>query len=201
MLAVLHKMMRKNPDERFQTPSELFDALAPWVDDAPIPPPVHEMPDLCPAVLALTGHAADRAKGASRLSVNSSRGGYGGSSGSSASYVLQTGPGSGSVLGSSTDGTQAQVPTRTGAETSPMSPPRSDVSLTPAAPGGGAYYSGGGVRDSEVDIRATLEYADGRTSRVAIHDQRPWLTYALIVALLIALLAIAGLAAALLMTK
>jgi serine/threonine protein kinase len=67
LLAVLHKMMRKDPNQRYQTPAELIDALAPWTEQ-PVPlPPAHEMPDLCPAVLALTGHAMEKA---SRTAAN-----------------------------------------------------------------------------------------------------------------------------------
>ncbi len=61
LLALLAKMMRKDPSDRFQTPAEVFDAFSVW-GDTPVPPPAHEMPDLCPAVLELTGHAADRTK-------------------------------------------------------------------------------------------------------------------------------------------
>jgi serine/threonine protein kinase len=61
LVALLAKMMRKDPADRFQTPAEVFDAFAIW-GDAPVPPPANEMPDLCPAVLALSGHAADRTK-------------------------------------------------------------------------------------------------------------------------------------------
>ena len=70
LLAVLHRLMRKDPAERYQTPAELFDALAPWTDGEPVPPPAKEMPDLCPLVLALSGHAADKAKvSTTRLTV------------------------------------------------------------------------------------------------------------------------------------
>lgn len=55
LLAVLHNMMRKNPNERYQTPIDLFHALAPWYEQPIPPPPVHEMPELCPVVAALAG--------------------------------------------------------------------------------------------------------------------------------------------------
>jgi eukaryotic-like serine/threonine-protein kinase len=61
VLAILAKMMKKDPNQRYQTPQELYEAVSHWGDD-PVPPPEKEMPDLCPAVLALTGHAGDRAR-------------------------------------------------------------------------------------------------------------------------------------------
>ena len=57
LLAVLHKMMRKNPDARYQTPHEVVEALAPWTDRPITRPLDREMPDLCPAVAALNGIA------------------------------------------------------------------------------------------------------------------------------------------------
>ncbi|HVK19683.1 MAG TPA: serine/threonine-protein kinase, partial [Fimbriiglobus sp.] len=75
LLAVLRKMMRKDAAERYQTPAELYEALAPWAALQLPPPPAYEMPDLCPAVLALTGHAADKARSnAARLNVGAGSG-------------------------------------------------------------------------------------------------------------------------------
>jgi serine/threonine protein kinase len=59
---IVRKMMMKDPARRYQTPAEVAEALAPWADPYLPPPPAHEMPELCPAVLALAGHFADRAK-------------------------------------------------------------------------------------------------------------------------------------------
>jgi serine/threonine protein kinase len=77
LMAVLNKMMRKEPNERYQTPMELADALAPWFEMDVATPPVHEMPDLCPAVLALTGHAMDRANKTSGVTKSTSSRGSG----------------------------------------------------------------------------------------------------------------------------
>jgi serine/threonine protein kinase len=50
VLAILDKMMTKNPAERYQSPAELLEVLAPLVQ-TPIPPPsAAEMPRLSPAV-------------------------------------------------------------------------------------------------------------------------------------------------------
>jgi serine/threonine protein kinase len=71
LAALVRRMMAKDPAKRPQTPADVAEALAPWTDPYLPPPPEHEMPDLCPAVLALSGHAADRVKsttGSGRLS-------------------------------------------------------------------------------------------------------------------------------------
>jgi serine/threonine protein kinase len=48
LAALLERMMAKDPNQRFQTPAELMDALSPWDEGASIPPD-REMPQLCPA--------------------------------------------------------------------------------------------------------------------------------------------------------
>jgi hypothetical protein len=53
-------MMAKDPEERYQEPIEVAEALAEWADQPIDPPPAKEMPGLCPLVLALTGHSVDR---------------------------------------------------------------------------------------------------------------------------------------------
>ncbi len=139
LLAVLGKMLRKNPAERYQTPAELYEALAPWAGLNLPPPPANEMPDLCPAVLALTGHAADRARASSaRLSI-------GGGSG----LHLARGPGSSAVVhpghppapGDEVRGSHPLFPTATTTAT-PTQP------LGPAPSGGSAT-----VGDSSVPLR------------------------------------------------
>jgi serine/threonine protein kinase len=115
LLAVLHKMMRKDPKERYQTPAELAEALEPWAHQPVSAPPVHEMPELCPAVLALTGHAMDKAaKSGSVPRYQSNRAG-----GSSSSR-------SGGPLTPSRTVDQSNVPTGRTHATTPMAP------ITPA---------------------------------------------------------------------
>jgi len=63
ILDVLRIMLAKNADDRYQSPIEVAEALAEWADIACDPPPTKEMPGLCPLVLALTGHAVDKAAG------------------------------------------------------------------------------------------------------------------------------------------
>jgi serine/threonine protein kinase len=55
--AVLLRMMAKEPDQRFASPAEVVDALAPW--EQPCPPLAdEELPSLCPAVQRLLNRAA-----------------------------------------------------------------------------------------------------------------------------------------------
>ena len=143
LLAVLHKMMRKKPDERYQTPNELVDALTPWVDQAISSPPVHEMPDLCPAVLALTGHAMDKPVKSGTIPRYATQSGRGGSSGSK--------PGVRTADGSSASGptaipphlSQPEVPTARTYATTPMAPvsPNRPAVIPPAPPSSGDHSS------------------------------------------------------------
>jgi serine/threonine protein kinase len=60
MVEVLRHMLAKEPADRYQEPIEVAEALAEWADLPMEPPPTKEMPGLCPLVLSLTGHAADK---------------------------------------------------------------------------------------------------------------------------------------------
>lgn len=55
LLAVLRKMMAKEPANRYQEPIEVAEALAAWADQPIAPPPSKEMPIHCPLVQALAG--------------------------------------------------------------------------------------------------------------------------------------------------
>jgi serine/threonine protein kinase len=46
VVAVVEKMMAKDPAQRYQTPAEVADALAPWTQTPIPPPPESEMPQL-----------------------------------------------------------------------------------------------------------------------------------------------------------
>jgi serine/threonine protein kinase len=55
LAAIVEKMMSKDPKDRYATPLDVEDALAPWTVD-PIPaPPEHEMPRLSPAAMGGSG--------------------------------------------------------------------------------------------------------------------------------------------------
>jgi serine/threonine protein kinase len=49
MRAIIDTMMAKDPDQRYQTPAAVADALAPWTQTPPAPPAESEMPRLSPA--------------------------------------------------------------------------------------------------------------------------------------------------------
>lgn len=44
LLAILRRMMAKNPADRYQSPAEVMAALAPWADHPPPPPTEDELP-------------------------------------------------------------------------------------------------------------------------------------------------------------
>ncbi|MGL6073283.1 MAG: serine/threonine protein kinase [Fimbriiglobus sp.] len=129
LLVVLDRMMSKDPDDRYQTPEELHEALLQIVEDAIVPPPVSEMPDLCPAVLSLVGHNVDKVRaGAARLAAGRS---VGPASGPGSSVLRsRTGPGSSASMGrdvklggnSSSKFSQSQVPTSKSRQTSTSHP-------------------------------------------------------------------------------
>src|SRR5262249_53413958 len=54
LVAILEKMMAKDPDQRYQTPIEVAKALAPWTETPIPPPPSGEMPQLSPAAVGAT---------------------------------------------------------------------------------------------------------------------------------------------------
>ncbi|VTR92096.1 serine threonine protein kinase : Putative serine/threonine protein kinase (Fragment) OS=Gemmata sp. Wa1-1 PE=3 SV=1: Pkinase [Gemmata massiliana] len=74
LVAVVERMMAKDPARRYQTPAEVMAALAGWVT-APIPPPAdREMPTLSPAVANAAG---GRGTGVSpALTSSTSTGGF-----------------------------------------------------------------------------------------------------------------------------
>ncbi|MFO0809842.1 MAG: protein kinase [Gemmataceae bacterium] len=49
LVAVVEKMMAKQPERRFQTPAEVAHALAPWTQQPVAPPSAAELPTLSPA--------------------------------------------------------------------------------------------------------------------------------------------------------
>jgi serine/threonine protein kinase len=55
LVAIIDKMMSKDPSQRYPTPQEVVEALAPWTDHPIAPPPEKEMPHLSPAAMGVTG--------------------------------------------------------------------------------------------------------------------------------------------------
>ncbi|MDB5308054.1 MAG: serine/threonine protein kinase [Gemmataceae bacterium] len=60
IVEIVRKMLAKEPGDRYQEPIDVAEALTEWADLPLDPPPAKEMPGLCPLVLALTGHSADK---------------------------------------------------------------------------------------------------------------------------------------------
>jgi serine/threonine protein kinase len=89
ILEVLRRMLAKRPEDRYQEPIEVAEALAEWADQPIDPPPAKEMPGLCPLVLALTGHSLDStgaAVPAVRARAAAARAGFARSGGNSDRY-------------------------------------------------------------------------------------------------------------------
>ncbi len=55
VVAIVEKMMAKDPDQRYQRPSDLAEALEPWVQQPIGAPPEREMPQLSMAAQAVGG--------------------------------------------------------------------------------------------------------------------------------------------------
>jgi len=54
LAAILEKMMAKDPAQRYQTPMEIAELLAPWTKTPIPPPPETEMPQLSPAAMGVS---------------------------------------------------------------------------------------------------------------------------------------------------
>jgi serine/threonine protein kinase len=104
LLAILETMMAKDPAERYPNCLALLEALEPWTSEPIDPPPSHEMPDHCPAVLG----RMEAAGAAGRSSITKSISG-----------VMRALPRSGSgILRPLVD--QASVPTGRSTTTTPI---------------------------------------------------------------------------------
>ncbi len=107
LIAIIRKMMAKNPDDRYQTCAEAAQALAPWMQEPIDRPPASEMPDLCPAVMK-------------RIENNTMSGRITGSLSTSGTYRALPRSG-GSVVKTDFDTTQSSVPTGRSSSTMPIS--------------------------------------------------------------------------------
>ncbi|MFO0881495.1 MAG: serine/threonine-protein kinase [Gemmataceae bacterium] len=67
--AILEKMMAKDPRERFQTPLELADALAPWTQTPIPPPPENEMPQFSLAARGMPSTIGEAGLSSSKSSM------------------------------------------------------------------------------------------------------------------------------------
>jgi len=128
LLAIMNKMMRKKPADRYQTPLEVAEALAEWAHAEVEPPPFREMPDLCPAVMVLSGHSNTAQKiGATARQSSAGYGGLAVINRGAGSSVRMARPGAGSeplTPGNESvqidDLTQAMVPTGRTPATQPL---------------------------------------------------------------------------------
>lgn len=188
LVAVLQKMMKKDPNHRYQTPDDLIEALTPWTDQPVGLPPTHEMPELCPLVLTLTGHAMDKmgkaAAAAGRPPMSSTT----------------PSPKSRLPLGATSSGrlspavAQAEVPTGRAVATSQLGP------LTPPRLGGLEPPSGvGGESSSEVVFNPLTKRPAPASAPTAVAPRRPTWVVAAVAAFVGLLLAgvVAGVAIAL----
>ena len=93
LAAILEKMMAKDPAERYQTPTEVAEALAPWTQTPIPPPPEEEMPQLSLAAMGggVPGSDATRA-GASSDPPSGTRKPWQVSNGSPSSSAPATAP-------------------------------------------------------------------------------------------------------------
>ena len=191
LLAVLQKMMKKDPNQRYQTPLDLADALLPWTEQEVGLPPVHEMPELCPAVLALTGHAMDKvAKSGSSVRQSSA------SNPSPKSRVAMGASSSGRLQ----PGGQAEVPTArvgTTATYGPQTPNRSSV----FGLGSGQAPQSGGSSEVEFNPQGGRRPAPPPSAPTAVAPRRPTWLVAAAAAFAGLLLAGVGAAVAIVMTR
>jgi serine/threonine protein kinase len=58
LVAIVEKMMAKDPAKRYEFPAQVAEALAPWASEAIPPPPEEEMPRLSPAAM-VSGSSAE----------------------------------------------------------------------------------------------------------------------------------------------
>ncbi|HEV3257499.1 MAG TPA: protein kinase [Gemmataceae bacterium] len=128
LAAVLDKMMAKEPGQRYQTPAEVIEALAPWTQQPIPPPPEQEMPHLSLAAQGPPGSHSDPNL------LGPSSGGSGG----------RAAPSSHSRSG---QGSNAPAPGRTSGMTPP---PAVQAKGSPAAAGPGSFGrpSANGILDT-----------------------------------------------------
>jgi serine/threonine protein kinase len=137
ILAVLRKMMAKRPEDRYQQPIEVAEALAEWAEQPISPPPDREMPHLCPLVQALMGPSAAERSGVppslSRVLFPPGRGAPGRGSSAGARLPDFATPAKPATRYASSNGSGLKTPISTGrASAAPTAP------LPPAVPGSGA---------------------------------------------------------------
>jgi serine/threonine protein kinase len=200
MLAVLRKMMAKEPRDRYQQPIDVAEALAEWADQPIDPPPGREMPVHCPLVQALAGPNAGGSGTSTplaRVLFGSGRGSFARSAGAGSSTVRgRKGPGPRDLPGTSTypavgGGSDANLSGEGAVETGgPVSTARSSVSPTSPIPNQSdsrvLLPPGSGVQGGS---------ATGASTVVVVHPPRRTGLY-IVIGVLFALLFVVGAIAA-----
>ena len=201
ILAVLRRMMAKDPRDRYQEPIEVAEALAEWADTPITPPPPREMPVHCPLVQSLAGpNNAGSATNAplGRVLFGSGRGVFA-RSGSGGSSVVGGRASSGSR---EMPDVSAYPPAGSGSDASlsgdgvvPMNGPVSTArsSLSPTLPIDNRPDSGAASRGSSLQIPVGSQPGTGTV--VVVHPPRRTGLLVLI-CILFALLFVAGAVAA-----
>ncbi|AMV28889.1 Serine/threonine-protein kinase PknB [Gemmata sp. SH-PL17] len=195
VLAVLRKMMAKDPIDRYQEPIEVAEALAEWAE-APLGlPPEVEMPVLCPLVRELAGPPAPDRSGASpplaRVLFGPGRGVFA-RSGESSIRSRSRAPGSGGTASAAAlppNPTAANARFRSGADTpvnGPISTGRASASPTAPIPGRQKPASSTAKKRPAPTVEAATVPAPARS--------RVWLIVA--IALVVAVLFVVGMVVA-----
>jgi len=174
LLAVLRAMLAKKPEDRYQTPIEVAEALTEWADRPIDAPPAREMPGLCPLVLALTGHVGEKSGSAPSLARSLfgpgrgvfARGGPGSNPGRSG--VGTPGPGPGLSTASYPQPTAGgSTPRQRAVAGAPGRPPASTARATGAATAPLPPRPG-----SQVEVAEELPREPGASSVVIVVSHR-----------------------------
>jgi serine/threonine protein kinase len=177
LLEVLRVMMAKRPEDRYQQPIEVAEALAEWTELEIAPPPDREMPNLCPLVQLLLG-PPDRSglqPSLARMLFSPGRGVFGRSNGSSAA-VRPVPAESNADSGANASNAAFPVPTTPaprfaspeakGAVAKPISTARASTSPTAPMPTTTPANAGSGLKP-KLNTRSKPEAASAMPGAVA----------------------------------
>src|SRR5579883_610087 len=178
ILAVLRKMMAKKPEDRYQQPIEVAEALAEWTEQPIAPPPEREMPNLCPLVQALLGPSSERSgaqPSLARMLFAPGRGVFTRNSGSSANVREQPG---GASTDSRTTASNAAFPVPTkppprytpepkGAGGNPVSTARAASSQTTPLQAATPPIAGSGLSNGKGNPPTRPKLASSEGKRIA----------------------------------
>ncbi len=152
LVAILDKMMAKDPAQRYQTPAEVASVLEPWTGTPIGPPPEDEMPRLSPAALGQTTADAGSSFAAPTFAAPPS-------SGSRKNW--QVGSAGGARPAASPGSAPTKPPSQSGVKTPSTSPapPRPVARPSPAPAPAPAARSGSPYRPAAAPQRAASAVA------------------------------------------